>query len=165
MSWGTKKYIESLHRTYGVPLPGRDDAAFARALEFREREKAYYRGLGDENEFLRELVKDKTEEISRMRTASMMLADYYKETSSKQYAKHAEEASGRTPTVAGDLRVPEPNEQQQQRAEREPDKRRDDGVPGKVLPTELPDPGGPVGQHAGDGPEPGSGSADGAESA
>ena len=51
--WGAGPYLESLHRTYGVALPKRDDKSFQKALDFRMKEKQYYKHMEQDNASLR----------------------------------------------------------------------------------------------------------------
>ena len=155
--WGTKAYLESLHRTYQVPLPRRDDGAFERALQFRAEEKDFYGRLQQENDQLRHRVSKLESTLCTLERDSNTLLQFYEErkTSSKAPANGnpkpavastcssrsdagrsvAAGTAGSTGGSAG----------------------RADEVSGEVLPTELPDTGGSGTEHAGDGPEPGKG--------
>lgn len=83
--WGTKSYLESLHRTYQIPLPRMNDGSFERALQFREEEKNFYGRLQQENDQLRHRVTKLEGTLSSLEEHSNTLLQFYNEskTSSK----------------------------------------------------------------------------------
>lgn len=157
--WGSKAYLESLHRTYQIPLPRRDDGAFERALQFRSEEKDFYSRLQQENDQLRHRLGKLENTLSNLEQHSNTLLQFYNDTKTSSKAKviqtngdgkssvdstrgsHSDARpihDGTTGSSGGDGRG----------------ERRADEMPREVLPPELPDSSGQADQHSGDGPKP-----------
>ncbi len=163
--WGSKAYIESLHRTYNVALPRRDDESFERALKFREREKNHYKQLQEENDALRQHVGILQYDVQRLSKHADVLLKHYDDTkTSSNRESHdndqssndgasGERSDGGGSVAAGAGRVKGGGEG------------RADEMPGEVLPTELPDPGGSGTEHARDGSESREGAENGSDAA
>jgi hypothetical protein len=153
--WGSKAYIESLHRTYNIPLPRRDDGAFERALQFRAEEKDFYGRLQQENDQLRYRVGKLEHTLSALDKHSSTLLEYYNDsqTSSK------ENANGSYKPTVGSTRGSDSDAKRSGDAGASGGKgggeRCADGVSGEVLRPDVPDPSGQSEGHTGDGSEPG----------
>lgn len=153
--WGTKSYLESLHRTYQVPLPRRDDGAFERALQFRMEEKDFYGRLQQENDQLRHRITKLEGTLSTLEQDSNTLLQFYNDTklsskpTSNGSSKFAVDSacSGRSHSDAGRSVAARAGGTGGSEG-------RADEVPGEVLPAELPNTSGSGAEHAGDGPEP-----------
>lgn len=91
--WGAGPYLESLHRTYGVALPKRDDKSFQKALDFRMKEKQYYKHMEQENASLRAALDQSDRTVRSYYQSSSSLLKAYKELSeykTKHYDKQAD---------------------------------------------------------------------------
>lgn len=158
--WGSKAYVESLHRTYNIPLPERDDGSFERALQFREREKQFYSFVEQENDQLKHRVQKLESTLEQLEQHSSTLLQFYEDSKRSSKSKANVSRVATTPTSgSSDSHVRQESVARPERIERR-GKGSTDEVSGEVLPAELPDPSGQTDQHAGDGSE----SREGAES-
>ena len=140
-------YLEDLHRTYGPKLPERNQEAFARAKQFRDHEKRQIQAMSEHYEELNidheRLVTENTQYQRAITSSTAMI-----NALSKRLATISKERQDGTPTDRGDDgtecgRLP-------------PAQEPDDGPPGgvplrvqpQVLPTDVPDPGGPSAEHS-----------------
>eukprot|EP00966_Prymnesium_polylepis_P218762 5062617-Prymnesium_polylepis.2 len=160
--WGSKAYLESLHRTYQIPLPRRDDGAFERALQFRTEEKDFYSRLQQENEQLRHRLGKLENTFSNLEQHSNTLLQFYNDTKTSSKAKVVE-TDGDGKSAADSARGSRSDAKPVHDGATGPSGRngrgegRADEVPGEVLPPKLPDTSGQADQHLGDGPKPGQG--------
>ena len=166
--WGTKGYLESLHRTYNIPLPRRDDGSFERALQFRAEEKDFYGRLQQENDQLRHRVTKLETTLTTLEKHSNTLLEYYNDSNTSSKSK----------TNGSHQPTPSSTHGSGSHVERRSDisaagadsgkgrsKGGSDEVPGEVLPTSVPDSGGQSEGHPDDGPKPGEGDESGGSDA
>lgn len=94
------EYLESLHRTYGEPigaLPKRDEQQFARAMAFREKEKAKYRGIEDENTTLKAEIERLTATQTELREETERIKGLW-----EQLSKPTTDGVSTAPTTGAD---------------------------------------------------------------
>ena len=158
--WGSKAYLESLHRTYQIPLPRRDDGSFERALQFRAEEKDFYSRMQQENEQLRHRLGRLEDTFGNLERHADTLLQFYNDTktSSKANGKangKANDQSSADSTFLGRPYAKPVGDDNTGRGAR--GEWRADEMPGEVLPSKLPDSSGQADQHIGDGSESGQG--------
>ena len=139
LQMGPQRYLEDLNRTY-KKLPARDNAAFERARQFREKEKAQVHALAEENELLRSQLGDYTTRAADVMRRQMA---HIKELNSKLEAD-ARERSGADSSRTGRENDDEPRIEECSTG-------RDDDVSGEVLRADVPDSSGLAAEHADEG--------------
>jgi hypothetical protein len=158
--WGAANYLESIHRTYGKPLPKRNEKHFEKALEFRMREKAHYKQIMEENAKLREylnqaksdhskLLKDAEDVLSAWETSNFKIAEFERMQLSKSPTENADVPSTSSGTSA--VLQPEDAGRSANTSSRDNEQRcsarSDNEVSGEVLSSELSDSRGQADEH------------------
>jgi len=134
----TNDYLESLHRTYNK-LPERNDAAFKRALEYRQREKDRFSLIAQENQELRDRVAILQGQTSRFESLWTQLSKQFDDEAAKVVAARARSSPVHVRTEAPRSTAPEVRPAEVQL---------------KVLPTDdQRDTGGPATEHGTEGSE------------
>ena len=159
--WGTRAYLESLHRQSGKGVPQRNDAEFDKALEFRRREKQHYAAMMQENEKLRHLLQQATRDHDRLLSDSSEVMSAWgkarskiKELEEKQLSKsvtqHVVASSSGQHSSSVDVLPTNPSGDERT-TPRDGGEGRGTGcadeVPGEVLPTDVPDSRGKASEH------------------
>ena len=166
--WGTGKYLESLHRTYGKPLPKRDDGQFERALEFRMREKEEHAKTQQENDHLRyllqrarqdhdQLLSDASDVMSAWDSSISKLKEYERRFQLSNTVKEDAEVhttSGSSNLVHEHKDASRSTDASVSSARKGRSKGRDNEVPGEVLSADVPDTRGHAEEHADEGRQP-----------
>ena len=154
--WGSKAYLESLHRTYNVSLPRRDDSSFERALQYRRQEQEHYHKLQLENERLKLNLTQLSDSFDNLSTHSRTLLSYY-DVNSKQQAIQANVRSTSAPPRNSSKSRRNDDERQLVQGSSSGSANE---VPGEVLPTDHPSSGGQAIEHSDEGRELGKGDGD-----
>jgi len=163
--WGTANYLESLHRTYNKPLPKRNDGDFERALDFRNKEKAHYSKLTEENDKLRYLLQQAKRDHSELlfdadklrtswETSNHRIREYEELNLSKSNVDADVPTAGSSSNVHDHVEVQNTgrgNDGSVGSEGKGRGKGGDDEVPGKVLSADLPDSSGHAEEHASEG--------------
>ena len=143
--WGTGRYLESLHRTYGKALPKRDDGHFERALEFRMREKEHFYQLEQENNKLRYLLQQARRDHTQLLEDAGILYNSW-DTNNKQIMQLSKSSANDDVPSASSSSSVLPDKANSSRGDdggvssnrKGRSKGSNDEVPGEVLPPELP---------------------------
>lgn len=150
--WGQHPgYVEDIHRTYNKnPLPKRDDPAFERAYQHRQRELEKWRQIQHERDTYATRLKetlDHNEWLSQ--SFDSLTAQYSKLMTNNERSVDDNEASGSIRRVRGDAgSLADGGSEERVDASTDDPALRTVGVQRAVLPTEgVPDPRGQASEH------------------
>ena len=167
-----RPFLESMHRTYSNALPKRHEEGFARAIQFREREKQRYRGVEMENEQLRSKLEEMTahlkeaDEIHRLwkelSKAGAKVQRNGRSSGSESVHTGASDGDGRTDGVGASANASSGAGSGSQSARDDEASGAEVGRPAdesgrEVRPTDVDDARGPPSEHAPEGSERGGG--------